>query len=287
MADGKSVLGKGLGSLIPSAGQRGSWGPTITNVAPGEQVVKISASAISANPWQPRTHFDQDRLHELAASIKEHGILQPLIVTDAGGGKYQLVAGERRLKAAQLIGITEVPCIVRKIEDQKKLEVSLIENLQRHNLNALEEALGYKRLMDEFGLTQEEVAARVGKSRSSVANFLRVLSLPQSILEALAEERITFSHAKVILSYPAEKDQLKALELILKQKLSVAAASRPVRNPRASASDPVLASWEEKLTEHFGFRTRIKKLGKGGSIEIQFPSDEDLKSILDKLIPLA
>lgn len=281
----RPVLGKGLSSLIPNAGQRGSWGAAIPHVTPGEQVVRIPVGSIDANPWQPRTHFDKDRLEELANSIREHGIIQPLVVTQATSGRYQLVAGERRLKAALLLGHADVPCIVRKMEEQKKLEVSLIENLQRHNLNPLEEAFGFKRLMDEFNLTQEEVAARVGKSRSSVANFLRLLTLPKLALEALEEGRITFSHAKVILSHETEAEQLKALQRIEHEKLTVSAASRPVKRPRAPKQrDPVLADWEERLSERLGFHARIKKQGPGGKIEIPFQSDEDLKSMLDRLL---
>jgi len=285
MNNERSVLGRGLSSLIPNAGQSGSWGPVI-QTAPGEQIVRIPVESVDANPHQPRSYFDQEKLEELARSIKEYGIIQPLVVTESSGGRYQLVAGERRLKAAKLINMSDVPVVIRKLEEQKKLEISLIENLQRHDLNPLEEALSYRRLMDEFGLTQEEVAERVSKSRSSVANFLRLLTLPKQALEALGHTKITFSHAKVILSYATEKEQLRALNKILKEHLTVAAASQPVKksHSQGTVADPVLASWEEKVTAHLGFRTRIKKTVHGGHIEISFQSEEDLKSLLDKLL---
>ncbi len=285
----KPVLGRGLSSLIPNSSAKApaSWGATMNTVSSGEQIVELPIDAIVANPWQPRNSFDHDKLEELANSIREFGIIQPLIVTQKGAGQYQLVAGERRLKAAKLVGLASVPAVIRKIEDQKKLEISLIENVQRHNLNPLEEAISYKRLMDEFSLTQEEVAQRVGKSRSSIANFLRVLHLPKKVLEALEQELITFSHAKVILSYQSEKEQLKAFAAIIKQGLTVAASAKPVRTGQQrgkSAGDPVLHAWEEKVKAKLGFTARIKKLPVGGVLEISYASDEDLKNLLDTLL---
>ncbi len=286
MNTNEPVLGKGLGSLIPNIlGGENSWGPTVQTIQ-GEQIVKVSVDLIDSNPWQPRKSFDREKLEELANSIKEHGIVQPLIVTSAENGRYQLVAGERRLKAARLIGFTEVPVVIRKLEEQKKMEVSLIENIQRHNLNPLEEALSYKRLMDEFNLTQEEVSQRVGKSRSTVANFLRILALPKPALEALQAEHISFSHAKAILSYASEKERLQALKRILREGLTVAQASRPIarREGAQMPQDPVLAAWEDKLSSRLGFRARIRKQRRGGIIEISFQSEEDLKTLLESLL---
>ncbi len=278
------VLGRGLSSLIPNAQGRHSWGPTVKPQYDSERIEQIAVELIDPNPKQPRTHFDRDKLEELAQSIKEHGIIQPLIATQTGA-RYQLIAGERRLKAAKLLGQQKVPVVVRKVEEQKKLELSVIENVQRQDLNPLEEALSYKRLMDEFSLTQEEVAQRVGKSRSSVANFLRLLTLPKPVLEALEHEAITFSHAKAILSYPHEKDQLKALRMILKEKLPVAQTSeRPLSPGRRKEPDPVLVAWEGRLRERLGFAARIRKTRHGGIVEFTFQSDEDLKSLLDRLL---
>lgn len=286
MSNNQNVLGKGLRSLIPDAADKKDnyWGPTVQTISDTEQIIKVSPSVISANPFQPRTGFDKEKLQELADSIKEYGIIQPLIVTQPAPGKYQLIAGERRLKAAKLLDLSQVPVVVRKAEEQKKLELSLIENIQRHDLNPLEEALSYRRLIDEFGLTQEEVAQQVGKSRSSVANFVRLLTLPKKILEAIASGQITFSHAKVILSYQTEKEQLIALKKILKQGLTVAQATDSGKKKKSEKDkDPVLAAWEQKLTSYLGFNTHIKKQSRGGVIEISYTSEEDLKTLLDKL----
>ena len=284
-----SVLGKGLGSLIPSKdGSRNYWGPTISTVSESEKVMSVPVEMIKPNPYQPRKNFDAEQLTELAASIKEYGIVQPLIVTLEAPGVYQLIAGERRLQAAKRVNLTHVPVIVREAQDQKKLEISLIENVQRHDLNAVEEAVSYRRLMDEFNLTQEEVAQRVGRSRSSIANFVRLLALPREILESIETGEITFSHAKIILSYETETEQLKAFHEIQKKGLTVAQASRPVVRVRAhtrtTAQDPVLASWEDRLTTRLGFSSRIKKNIGGGVVEISFTTEEDLKTLLDKLL---
>lgn len=283
-----NVLGKGLSSLIPGLNQSASnsWGATVP-VSSGESITAVSPDAIVSNPWQPRKQFDEEKLEELSKSIKEHGIIQPLIVTKTGNNAYQLIAGERRLKAARMIGLSQVPVVVRKAQDQNKLELSLIENLQRHDLNPLEEALSYRRLMDEFSLTQEEVAERVGRSRSSVANILRLLTLPQEALVAIEQGKITFSHAKVILSYETPGERLKALDMILKQGLTVAEISKPPKNRsvrRGQLFDPVIASWEEKLAKHLGFDARIKKNARGGLVEFIYNSEEDLKTLLDKLL---
>jgi len=286
----KQVLGKGLSALIPNKAQGDNyWGPTVKTIPEGgDAVAEVPIDSVKANPWQPRTSFDTEKLKELSNSIREHGIIQPLIVTPEGENSYQLIAGERRLKAAKLIPLKKVPVIIRKAKNQEKLEISLIENLQRQNLNPVEEALGLRRLLDEFSLTQEEVATRVGKSRPTVANLMRILHLPKVILEAIESEQITFSHAKVILSYETEKEQFKAFEQIIKGKLTVAEAfherggktKRPTKQP-----DPVLAAWEEKLSNKLGFKAHIKKMPHGGgSIEIQYSSDEDLKTLLDSLI---
>ena len=273
--------------MIPHrGGDKQYWGATVAPVVDPNAILQIAVDAIAANPWQPRNHFDDEKLQELAASIKEYGIIQPLIVTKESEGKYQLIAGERRLKAARKVGLATVPVIVRKEEDQKKLELSLIENLQRSDLNPLEEALSFKRLMDEFSLTQEEVAVRVGKSRSSVANFLRLLNLPKEALEALESGRITFSHAKVILSHTTVAEQLRALHKMLQQGQTVREATGPRILPprRRKDSDPVLTSWEQKLTGKYGFPAMIRKMPRGGIIELSAASDEDLKHLLDTLL---
>lgn len=283
-----SALGKGLGSLIPTKSKNNR--PTFANIDEEFDASKIEYVALDkvvANPWQPRTHFDRDKLNELAESIKHHGILQPLIVTKEFDN-YQLIAGERRLKAAEMLGLDEVPVIVREASDRDKLELSIIENIQRRDLNPLETANSYKRLMDEFGLSSDEVAEQVGKGKSTVANFLRLLKLPILVKEALAKGEITFSHAKMILSYPDKAGQIKIFKQIKKQDLNVKQLEEinkrvSLRAHKEKPRDPVLASWEDKLTKNIGAKVNITKRGERGFVKINFHSHSELKNILDKL----
>lgn len=208
-----SALGKGLGSLIPTRSKKDEVNYQSSDaIFDNERIEHIPIDKIAANPWQPRTHFDRDKLEELAQSIKQHGILQPLVVSlvvSKEGNSYQLIAGERRLKAAQILNLKEVPVIIKEATDRDKLELSIVENIQRRDLNPLETANSYQRLMEEFGLTVEEIGQQVGKHVSTVTNFLRLLKLPIVIKEALAQEKITFSHAKLILSYPTKEEQIR------------------------------------------------------------------------------
>ena len=284
-----SALGKGLGSLIPTRPKKDEVDYQSDNVIlDNERIEHVSIEKIAANPWQPRTHFDRDKLDELAQSIKQHGILQPLVVARVGNA-YQLIAGERRLKAAQILNLKEVPVIVRAATDRDKLELSIVENIQRRDLNPLETANSYQRLIEEFGLTVEEVGQQVGKHVSTVTNFLRLLKLPIVIKEALAQEKITFSHAKLILGYQGKEEQIKIFKEILKKDLTTkqledmskkSAAKIRAAKPR----DPVLASWEDKLTKSLGAKVMIEKKGEKGQIKINFFSHAELKNILDKLI---
>lgn len=284
-----NALGRGLASLIPNASSRaGFWGAPVVADPDGERVLQVDTALVDANPWQPRKRFDDEKLKELAQSIREYGIIQPLVVTAAPAGRYQLIAGERRLKAARTIGLATVPVLVRQAEEQKKLELSLIENVQRHDLNPIEEALSYRKLIDEFSMTQEDVAVRVGKSRSTVANTVRLLNLPSSIIEGLERGAITMAHAKVILSYETEEAQLQAFKRIVAGNLTVQEATRvstPLRkNAKMAAHDPITASWAQKVTAHLGFPATIMPQGRGGTVSIQYDSDEDLKTLLDKLL---
>ena len=284
-----SSLGRGLSALIPKS-SHDSVVPSATPVVPVSQqqsVRKVPITAISTNPWQPRTQFDKVALQELADSIKQYGIIQPLVIAPAGPDRYQLIAGERRLQASKLAGLTEVPVIIRQAEEQEKLELALVENIQRQNLNPLDEAASYQRLMQEFNLTQEEVAGRVGKSRSSVANFLRLLNLPEEVKQALRDEKISFSHAKVILSETSKEAQLKLLERILSQGLPVSQVSKKTTKVAAHdrlQKDPVLKSLEDQLTKQLAAKTTIKVQPHGGVVEISWSSDEDLKRISDHLL---
>lgn len=284
-----SSLGRGLSALIPKS-SHDSVAPSAAPVVPASQqqsVRKVPITAISTNPWQPRTQFDKVALQELADSIKQYGIIQPLVIAPAGPDRYQLIAGERRLQASKLAGLTEVPVIIRQAEEQEKLELALVENIQRQNLNPLDEAASYQRLMQEFNLTQEEVAGRVGKSRSSVANFLRLLNLPEEVKQALRDEKISFSHAKVILSETSKEAQLKLLERILSQGLPVSQVSKKTTKVAAHdrlQKDPVLKSLEDQLTKQLAAKTTIKVQPHGGVVEISWSSDEDLKRISDHLL---
>jgi len=279
------ALGKGLGSLIPNKTNLNdnlSDEPT-----KGEKIEYIDPNLIKVNPWQPRSNFDREKLEELTESIKEHGIIQPLIVTREPSG-YQLIAGERRLRAAKMLGLSEVPIIVRKVTDKDRLELSIIENVQRHDLNPLEEAESYRRLSEEFGLTREQISQQVSKSTSAISNHLRLLRLPIVIKEAISEGKISFSHAKVILSYPTKVEQIQIFKKILKNDLSVQALNELAKKSaekvkEKTPQDPIITSWEDKLSRNLGSKVKIDKKGDRGSIKISFFSHEELKNLLDKL----
>ncbi|RJQ34169.1 ParB/RepB/Spo0J family partition protein [Candidatus Parcubacteria bacterium] len=284
------ALGKGLGALIPNKSKKDNeqvnyWGDEET--IDKQNILEVPLEDIVSNPWQPRTHFDRDKLEELAESIKQHGILQPLVVSKETKG-YQLIAGERRFKAAQLLGFAKVPVIVKAVSDRDKLELSIIENIQRRDLNPIETANAYQRLMEEFGLTYDEVAEQVGKAPSTVNNFLRILKLPLVIKEAVEEGKISLSHAKQILSYQTKSEQIKIFKKILKENLKSQdliemAKHEAIKAKQNKPRDPVLASWEDKLTKNLGAKTTIQKRGERGEITIKFFSHAELKNILDKL----
>lgn len=282
------ALGKGLGSLIPSKTKKDYSTSAFDNTeADNNRIQYVATSKISSNPWQPRHHFDRDKLEELAESIKQHGILQPLVVTKEENG-YQLIAGERRLKAAELLNMEEVPIIVKEVSDRDKLELSIIENIQRRDLDPIETAKSYKRLMDEFGLTYEQIGEQLGKSASSIANFVRLLKLPIVIQESLEKGEIKFSHAKLILSFQTKPEQIKFFKRILKNDLSLQqlhelTQKSAAKQKKKEARDPVLASWEDKITKNLGAKTTIQKRGERGFVKINFFSHAELKNLLDKL----
>jgi ParB family chromosome partitioning protein len=281
-----SALGRGLGSLIPHK-------QTITEqVIPEARtlVLEVPVGDIVENPRQPRRHFSPADLEDLIASIKEHGILQPLVVTRLGE-TYELIAGERRLRASRTLGLKRVPVIVRDANEQQKLELALIENIQRQDLNGLEEAFAYRALVDEFNLTQEEVGRRVGKSRSNVANMLRLLELPEKMLHALRDGKITKSHARTLLAEPHEMKREALFEAMLAGGVTVREAEARVTAPRRSGSkavlkkDPNILAHEKRLREILGTKVQIKESGGKGSIRISFYSREELLELLDQLIP--
>ncbi|TAL50899.1 ParB/RepB/Spo0J family partition protein [Patescibacteria group bacterium] len=279
-----SALGRGLGSLIP---QKQSITEQVIPEA-HTQVLEVGVNEIMENPRQPRHHFSPADLEDLIASIKEHGILQPLVVTRSRG-KYELIAGERRLRASRTLGLKTVPVIVRDANEQQKLELALIENIQRQDLNALEEALAYKALVDEFNLTQEEVGKRVGKSRSNVANILRLLELPEEMLQALREGKITKSHARTLLAESNETRREELFEAMLNGGVTVREAEARVASaPRRSSTktsrkDPNLLAHEKRLREILGTKVEIKESAGKGSISIAFYSRQELIDLLDRL----
>lgn len=301
----KYGLGRGLSSLIPkkeltkvnyedeSANIRPSF--NVSQVSSRESVQDIDINSISANPYQPRTNFDESKLEELVNSIKEHGIIQPLIITKLevnldGKQMYQLIAGERRLKAAKILNMFRVPAIVREMDNVRKLEIAIIENIQRANLSFIEEAESYERLINEFNLSQEDVAKKVGKSRSSIANILRLNKLPEDIKDRLKDERITFGHAKLLLSITDLEKQRKLLKKILDFDLSVADTSDEAKkivvhsHTRTLQKDPNILSLEDRLQKHLNTKVKVNDKNGKGNISIEYYSKEDLRSILDKIL---
>jgi len=289
-----SGLGRGLGSLIPKKTVSYGQNPFQTDIPSeeavvlhdGDRILKVSPDRIEFNPHQPRTSFPASTLNDLAESIKQHGIIQPLVVT-RNGDRFELIAGERRLRSARLLGLKEVPVIVREEKAQKKLELALIENLQREDLNPLESARAYKRLIDEFNLTQEETAKKVGKARPSITNALRLLTLPAPIQDALSAGQITEAHAKYILGLEGESKQLTMLKKILRQNLTVAETDKEIRRlggtKAAKIKDYFDKAKEDELAEYLATKVEIRRQGKGGRLIIDFYSEEELNGILKKI----
>ena len=251
-------------------------------------VEEIEVIRIVPNPHQPRTNFDQDKLFELANSIKEHGIIQPIVVTKEGN-QYEIIAGERRFQAAKLAGLKAVPVIVRKANDEQKLELAIIENVQRHNLNPIEEAKSYKKLEDDFDFNQEEVAVKVGKSRSVIANKTRLLKLPIEVQKALISEKITEGHAKAILALENPEKQRALFEMIIKNNMTVRQTEDKTKevsvktHKRVVSIDPETKNSVDRLTGALGTKVKISKSGDGGKISIDFYSDEELNNIISKI----
>lgn len=299
-----SGLGRGLGALIPPA-QGGTFSSTrsadlevplqgSTSASPQESAPslqgvyrEIPIADVEPNPHQPRKHFDHAALEDLVSSIRERGIIEPLVVTERLDGKYELIAGERRLRAANIAGLRVVPCVVREqADDREKLELAIIENVQRHDLNPIEEAFAYQRLIDEFGLTQDEVGIRVGKSRPQVGNTVRLLQLPHEIQQALMERKISASNARTLLSLPTDAERMELFRAMLSQNFTVRQTEERVGHPRAprTPADPNLAERERNLREQLGHRVSIKRSSSGeGEIRIVFQSDEDLTDLCQRL----
>jgi ParB family chromosome partitioning protein len=280
----KSGLGKGLDALIPNRDQS----------PPPAGVMEIPINRIVPNPHQPRATIQEEALDELAASIREHGILQPLVVRhEPATGDYILIAGERRWRAAQKAKLATLPVIVREATPQQQLEWALIENLQRADLNPLEMAEAYRHLTDDFGLSQETVADRVGKSRVSVTNTLRLLKLPKTIQAALVEGKISEGHARALLSLNTTQAQLAALQTIIKSELNVRETEELVRKlngervgtqPEKAEPSPMVLELEERLRVQLGTRVNLHHGPKGGSLVIHYYSDEELDGIIAQIL---
>ena len=277
---GGAALGRGLASLIP---QRDG---------PASSVLDVPLSRVVPNPHQPRHHWDDADLEDLAASIREHGVLQPVLVTETIDG-YQLIAGERRVRAARLAGLDRIPALVRQLADRDQLEVALVENVQRSDLDPIDEALAYRQLIDEFGLTQERVAERVGRARATIANTLRLLDLHAAVQAAIADGRITEGHGRALGGLPTD-GQAQVLATIVGQGLSVRQTEelvRRLREPRATREpaakprlDAELERVEEDLRQRLGTKVSLTRSRKGGRIVIEYYSDEELGRLYDRLI---
>jgi ParB family chromosome partitioning protein len=288
----KNVLGRGVGALLPEDNQEAE-----------DRFFMCDVDKISPNPNQPRSYFDEDKLQQLADSIREKGVIQPLLVTRGKGNRYVLIAGERRLRAAKIAGCEEVPVVVMdKNGDNESLELALIENIQRHDLNPIEEATAYSRLMNEFLLTQEEVAKKVGRQRSTITNVLRLLNLPQSLQDDVAQGIISQGHARVLLRIKDQPEQLQAVRnKIIAEELSVRAAERlcnkkpqiPPRQQSEAAQAPPLevlpksycSSLVNQLTNQLHTKVRIVQQGNRGKLEIEYYSSDDLDRLVSLLLP--
>lgn len=279
-------LGKGLDALIPG-GETGEKTPLVSGVT------EILIDDISPNPRQPRTHFNYEELEELTASIREHGVIQPLIVTHGDmPGMYTLIAGERRWQASKQAGLDRVPVIIREATDQERLELALIENIQRTDLSPLESAEAYRHLAEDFGLSQDAIAQRVGKSRVAVSNTMRLLKLPEKVRQILAEGRITEGHARALLGLSTQQAQIAALHTVLKNNLTVRQTEELVRKLTGQKPDraakPALPAeikeLEEQLRNQLGTRVTLNHKRKGGTLVIHYYSDEELNALAEKLL---
>lgn len=279
-------LGRGLGALL------GDFSDTTAEDSAFKQ---LPLHRVEPNPDQPRQDFNEEELQSLAESIRVHGVIQPLTVRETSDGYYQIIAGERRWRASRLAGLTEVPALVIEADDKTAKELALIENLQRQDLNSVEEALGYQSLMDDFGLTQEEAAERVGKSRSAVANALRLLTLDEKVLEMIRVGSITAGHARAILMLKSEKKQVEAAQKIANLGLSVRQAELLCKNmsqeQQEKKEEPVLKvdyvkECEKSLSKHLGRGVKIINGKRKGKFELEFYGQDDLQVLLDALMTL-
>lgn len=282
----KKGLGKGLQALIPMHTE---------DDIEGEKVKEIKISQLKPNAFQPRRFFDEEKLKELADSIKEHGVVQPILVRSSGKDAYEIVAGERRWRAAKKAALEVVPVVIKEYDDREMTEIALIENIQRENLNPIEEAQAYKKLMEEFGLTQEKLSLRVGKSRPFIANIIRLLNLHPSIQDFLSRGLLTAGHARPLLGIENKENQFKLAEEIINKNLSVRQTEQAIKsqskkqtqtNPKVKEQkrEAIYLQIEEKMRSLLGTQVKVKDLGEKGKIEIEYYSEEDLTRIIELLL---
>jgi ParB family transcriptional regulator, chromosome partitioning protein len=275
----KKALGKGLEALLPDSKPKA---PT------AQDVQQVPLDRIIPNPFQPRTHFDAHELEELTESIKANGVLQPVLVRRKAEGLYELIAGERRFRAAKQAGLTAIPVVIRNTGDQQAMELALVENIQRSDLNPIEAARAYQRLTREFGLTHEHIAERVGKDRSSISNIARLLNLPNEIQELVQAGALSTGHAKVLLGIASATEQLRLAQLITASQLSVREAERlaggPAKKRPAQRAGHAHADLEERLRRRLGTKVTIAKSGKVGKIVLHFFSDDEFSRLADVLL---
>ena len=294
----KRGLGRGLSALIPEmADEEAAAGAT----------AEIAIAQISPNPYQPRAYFDPEKMAELVASVREHGVLQPILVRPLGTDRYELIAGERRFRAAQTAGLTTIPALSRDMAPKEQLEIAVVENLQREDIGPMEAARAYRRLMDEFAMTQETVSARVGKSRSSIANTLRLLSLPEEAQDSVERGEISEGHARALLAAESDEAILHGLKIVIKKRLSVRDAEKLAKELRAKANgslsngakaeangahsenravlDPNEADVADRLRQALGTKVSLRRYpGGGGKIEIEFFSAQEFERVVDILL---
>lgn len=290
----KSALGRGLGALLEDSPAKENNSDNTNEFPSAGSMNEIPVEQIEVNPYQPRTYFDQEALQELSESIKVQGIIQPITVRKLSKSKYQLITGERRFQASKLAGLEKIPAYVRTADDQQMLEMALIENIQRENLNAIEISLSYQRLLTECDLKQEELGDRVGKNRTTVNNYLRLLKLPPDIQAALRDNRLSMGHARALINIENVDTQLDIFKKAIQNDLSVRKIEELVRQSLSSKkkteekqdhpeNGKEIANLQTKLASHFGTKVQVKSNGDKGEIKIPFISVEDLNRILDIL----
>jgi len=278
----RKALGRGLEALIPGGTA------TATAEAPASGARELALADISANPFQPRKRFDDEAIKELAASIRANGVLQPILVRRFGAEEYQLVAGERRLRAASLAGLERIPAVIRQVSDGEMMELALVENIQRQDLDPIEEAKAFQTLIEKIGLTHDQLSERVGKQRSSISNSLRLLGLPAEVQDMVSRGTLSAGHARALLGVPASGDQLAAARYVVNRGFSVRRTEAFIRRklrmqhsrPRSQKAT-ALSDLETRLQQRFGTRVSISPGRRGGRVEFEYFSDEDLERLLE------